>query len=141
MTLKNSNFCHFKPICSGIIPIQLRYCEYIRNKLNFPRFLVLIRLKLDGNYWKTRLYLPQLNGSFLATSLTLNSCFDVNSRLIEIQSESWIRNPSLRNVDSRRENSKIAILRSDFCETKTIEIIVKRWFWWSLSRRNPSAKM
>ena len=43
-----------------------------------------------------------------------------------IQFANWIRNPSLRNVNSRKANSKISILRSDFDDTKTIEIFVKR---------------
>ena len=58
---KNSKISHFKPIFSMIIPIQFGYYEYIRNKLNFLRFLILIKSKLDGSYWKILLYLPNIS--------------------------------------------------------------------------------
>ena len=47
---KNSKISHFKPDFSPIIPIQFEYCEYIRNKLNFLRFLILIKLQLSGKF-------------------------------------------------------------------------------------------
>ena len=67
--LKNSNFCHFKPIFSGIIPIQFEYCEYIRNKLNFLRFLILIKLKIGwvllGNNIKVDVLKPRVLETWL----------------------------------------------------------------------------
>ena len=55
---KNSDF---KPTFWGIIPNQCRRDKHSENQLIFARFLILIKLKLDGNYWKTRLYLPNIS--------------------------------------------------------------------------------